>query len=102
MKDKKKETRTIIKIGRNKYLIKDAFQMWLAVKGKKTNDGEDSYRRVTGYYTTYSSLLEGAVREGVIKGKGDTIEEALANLAKMEKDIRSIAKSLGKELDNEH
>lgn len=103
MKDnEKKEKRTIVSLGRGKFLIMDSFQMWLAVKGKKTNDGDDSYRRITGYYTSYSSLLEGAVREGVLKYGGKTVEESLKNLAKIEKDIRAIAKSIGKELDDEH
>lgn len=82
----------------NRYLCKDAFQMWIA-KEKKVK-GEIQYERITGYYTTYESLLDGFIREQGKKTKGNSIEEALMEFAKVEKDMRKIARMIGKELDN--
>lgn len=82
----------------NRYLCKDTYQMWIA-KEKKAK-GETQYERITGYYTTYESLLDGFVREQGKKTKGKDVEEALAEFAKVEKDMRKIARMIGKELDN--
>lgn len=82
----------------HRYLVKDAFQMWIA-KEKKVK-GETQYERITGYYTTYESLLDGFVREQGKKTGGEDLESALAEFAKVEKDMRRIAKIIGKELDN--
>ena len=83
----------------NRHLCKDAFQMWIAKE--KSVKGEIQYERITGYYTTYGSLLDGFIREQGKKTKGKDVEEALAEFAKIEKDMRKIAKIIGKELDNE-
>ena len=82
----------------HRYLCKDAFQMWK--KKKKSIKGEIQYERITGYYTTYESLLDGFIREQGKKTKGKDAEEALAEFAKVEKDMRKIARMIGKELDN--
>lgn len=82
----------------NRYLCKDAFQMWIAKE--KSIKGETQYERITGYYTTYESLLDGFIREQGKKTKGKDVEEALAEFAKVEKDMRKIARMIGKELDN--
>ena len=83
---------------KKKYLCKDAFQLWIA-KERKTRDGV-SYERISGYYTTYESLFDGYVREQGKKIHGDNIAEQLAELADMEKQIRKMARKVGKELDN--
>ena len=79
------------------YLIRDGLQMWLAEK--KISKGEEYFRRVSGYYTTYSSLLEGYIREQGTKMGGEDLEEALKKFAGLEKKLREYAKTLGKALD---
>ena len=81
----------------NRYLCKDAFQMWIA-KEKKVK-GEIQYERISGYYTTYESLLDGFIREQGKKTGGEDLESALMEFARVEKDMRKIARMIGKELD---
>ena len=88
-----------ISLTRNRYLVKDAFQMWIA-KEKKVK-GEVQYERISGYYTTFESLLDGFIREQGKKTGGEDLESALTEFAKLEKDMRRIAKIIGKELDHE-
>lgn len=76
--------------------MRDPFQMWIATKAK-TKDKE-VFRRISGYYTTYESLFEGYVREQGKMLSGDTVEEQLKEFAKMEKQLKSHAKKIGKEL----
>lgn len=87
-----------ISLRRNRYLVKDAFQMWIA-KEKRVK-GETQYERISGYYTTFESLLDGFIREQGKKTGGEDLESALTEFAKLEKDMRRIAKIIGKELDN--
>lgn len=87
----------ITKINGKTYLVRDGLQMWLAEK--KTSKGEDYMRRVSGYYTSYQSLLDGYVREFGLKTGGEDVEEALKKFAAAERKIREIAKALGKDLD---
>ena len=86
-----------IALSKKTYLCKDAFQMWIAQVRKVK--GEEQYQRVSGYYTTFESLFDGYVREQGKKTGGEDAEEALAKFAKVEKDIRKIARTIGKELD---
>lgn len=87
-----------ISLTKNRCLCKDAFQMWIA-KEKKVK-GETQYERISGYYTTFESLLDGFIREQGKKTSGEDLESALTEFAKLEKDMRRIAKIIGKELDN--
>ena len=87
-----------ISLTKNSFQCKDAFQMWIA-KEKKVK-GETQYERISGYYTTFESLLDGFIREQGKKTGGEDIESALTEFAKLEKDMRRIAKMIGKELDH--
>lgn len=86
-----------IALSKKTYLCKDAFQMWIAQVRKVK--GEEQYQRVSGYYTTFESLFDGYVREQGKKISGDDVAEHLAELGKLEKKLRSMARTLGKELD---
>lgn len=97
MAKEREDRRSALQLSRNKYLMRDAFQMWIATKAK--SNGKDIFRRISGYYSTYESLFEGYVREQGKLISGDTVEEQLAEFAKMEKQLKSYAKKIGKELD---
>ena len=86
-----------IPLAYHRFLVKDQYSMWIAKE--KTIKGETQYERISGYYSTFESLLDGFIREQGKKTKGDTVEEALAEFAKLEKDMRKIARTIGKELD---
>lgn len=86
-----------ITLTKNRCLCKDSYQMWIAKV--KTVKGETQYERIGGYYSTYESLLDGFIREQGKKTGGEKLEEALTEFAKLEKDMRRIAKIIGKELD---
>lgn len=92
------EYRTVTKLSRNKYLLRDSRQMWIAKKRKGKNG--DEYVRVSGYYTHFSTLFDGLAREGILQASGQDLTDALDQLVKLEKDIQSIARKLGKELEN--
>lgn len=87
-----------IALSKKKYLCKDAFQMWIAKQ--KITKGEESFERISGYYTTFESLFDGYVREQGKKIIGDDVADHLMELAKLEGKIRKIARTLGKELDS--
>ena len=87
-----------IALSKKKYLCKDACQMWIAKQ--KITKGEESFERISGYYTTFESLFDGYVREQGKKISGDDVAEHFAELSKLEKKLRGMAKTLGKELDN--
>ena len=87
-----------IPLSKKMYLCKDAFQMWIAKQ--RINKGDESFERISGYYTTFESLFEGYIREQGKKIAGDDVVQHLEELAKLETKIRKIARTLGKELDD--
>lgn len=92
-----KDRTTQIELTHNRVLVKDDYSMWISKK--KTVKGEESLERITGYYSTFESLFEGYVREQGKQLKSQDVESALAEFAKLEKDLRRIAKIIGNELD---
>lgn len=86
-----------IALSKKTYLCKDAFQMWIAQK--KTVKGEEQFIRTSGYYTTFESLFDGYVREQGKRVSGDDVESHIAELASLERKIRKMARTIGKELD---
>lgn len=88
-----------MQINKNTYLCRDVFQMWLATKRKTKADDKEYYVRTSGYYTTFQGLLDGYIRDRAKNVIGDSVEETLQNFASVEKELRSLARKLGKELD---
>ena len=97
MSEKKEEVRSVLQLARNKFLVCSPYCMWIATR-KKDKD-KYKYDRISGFYTTYESLLEGIVREKGKALKGESIEEQLADFAKLERQLKTYAKKIGEELD---
>lgn len=94
------EQNTYTKMPGNLYLVRDGMQMWLAEK--RSSKGKDYYRRCSGYYTSYQSLLDGYVREQGLQNGGKDVAATLKEFADLEQKLRQLARALGKELDNEN
>ena len=92
------ERTTATKLGKNRYLMRDSRQMWLA-KTRKGKDGIE-YVRISGYYAHFESFLRGLATEGILKAGGEDLADAINELVKLEKEITALATKLGKELDN--
>ena len=102
MSEEKKEYQSKIKLSKGKYLIRDSYCMWIAqhAPGKtKAGDDVDRYKRLTGYFTTYEDLLDGYVRDLGRQTKGNTIQEHLEDFKAIEKELRSLGRTIGKALD---
>ena len=96
-KETKKSSRTEIKVARDKYIIREGYGMWIARK-KKAKNG-DAWERLSGFCTTYDSLLDSYVREMSRQTAGDTVVEHLKAFKQLEKEVRSIAQKAGAELE---
>lgn len=80
------------------YLFRDPYQMWISVKMKSKKE-DDYYRRVTGYHTTYESLLRGFI-DAKLKGvEAKNAERILANIKSAANEVKKLAGELGRELD---
>lgn len=85
------------------YILKsDGLSMWIEQKyiGKNKSNEETEYtRRVTGYFPTFQMLLQNFVQHKARGSEAANMQEILADLAAVEKDLHVLAEGIGKELD---
>lgn len=79
------------------YLVRDAYQMWISVKANGPKG--EYFKRVTGYYTGFGSLLAGFAELKIRTVEAKNAERYIANLKAAAKELKDLGAAIGSELE---